>query len=198
MDVSKRSELDSLKIKLAIMLTLFTIVSMFVVNTPINVRGAGGVFPVGQNVTMGNQSKSIQLTFHNITIDVIELTFTNDPVARPIIDIRGFEPQGSRIAFNQSRDITNGNDQWIVLTQILPTVTGLQTNSYTQANSTLKITATGNETVVLSFPIAGLVGTTLPLLFLLPVLALLPLGKHKIIIVLVSGLAIMVVIASAG
>jgi len=113
MDVNARSELDSLKIKLALLLTVFTIISMIVVNAPV-VRGAGGVFPIGQNVTMGNQSKSIQLTFHNISTDVIELTFTDDPVARPIIDIRGFEPQGDRIAFNQSRDIINGNDQWII------------------------------------------------------------------------------------
>jgi len=188
--------MENLKINLAILFMIGMVGSFFILNVPL-ARGAGGVFSVSQNVTMGNATKSIQLTFANITTDVVELDFTKIPaIARPIIDIRGFEPQGSRIAINQTRGI--GNDQWIVLTQILPTVTGLQTNQFFQANSTLKITATGNETVVLSFPIAGLVGTTLPLLFLLPILALLPLGKHKIIIVIVASIAVIVVIASAG
>ena len=62
---NKRSELDSLKLKLALGLTLFTIVSMLVMNPPYNpnVRGAGGVFPVGQNVTMGNFSKTVLRIF---------------------------------------------------------------------------------------------------------------------------------------
>jgi len=192
-----KNNLESRKIDLALFLIIMMAISFIFINLPL-ARGAFGVFPVGQNVTMGNATKSIQLTFHNVSIDVIDLTFTTSvpSEARPIIDIRGFEPAGETITINQTRGI--GTHEWLVFAQVQPIVTGPATSQYFAANNTLQLSGTGDGMVNLFFPVANLVGTTLPLLFLLPIMALLPLGKHKMLIVMAVSFMVILVIATAG
>ncbi len=141
------------------------------------------------------------MVFLNDT-DVIGLTFTAPPGTdlRPIIDLRGHEPYGSLLRWNQTGG--SGSGAWIILTEAEPFVSGFVANeAYFPANDTLKLRRSVDGVAVISW--IGVnnpalpIGTALPLLFI-PILMALFSRKIPIIITIAVALIIVIVIAFVG
>ena len=147
-------------------------------------------FNVHSGVKVGDETVAAELIFHNTTTPLNELTFTDTGTdRRPIIDLRGHEPQGAVLIFNQT--LLGGSNGWLVLSEFEPTVSGPASDLYFAANDTLKLGGSSDGQVIIFFPTQGPAGSTLPLLIVPVVMAFF---ARKIPIALIMAVTLVVVL----
>lgn len=111
----------------------------------LRVEAPASTFIIAKNFTLGNSSLTVNIKILNSTLSLYSWNFSNN---RPLLNLSSYS--NTNRAFNQT--VNGGNGEWIIITLVEPSVTGPATSTYFSGNKTLKLTATSNGAVKLTWP----------------------------------------------